>query len=177
LSEFDFLNRSQIQHLHDLKSERNANRFLNDMGEYLNKFRHGLEYVYHLNKAGADRIGAGKVRKRISNVDHFLLRNQLRIALHNPKTWENEIRVKIGSFSIVCDAKFMMNNIPAFVEVDVTQPMAANKAKIEKYKKLKEISNLPFNLIWVTAVESRRDKLRELMAGMTGRVYTLKDIQ
>jgi hypothetical protein len=177
LKRFDYLTRAQLQRIHNLKGERNANRVLNSMDEYLNKFRHGMEYVYCLNKAGRERVQCDVIRKKTPNIDHFLLRNQLWIHLKYPSTWENEIRINVGDQSIVCDAKFMAKGgIPVFVEADVTQPMIKNKQKADRYRKIKAMSADPFHVVWITQLDSRRAKLNELMEGLTGRVYTLNEI-
>ncbi|MFC4409426.1 replication-relaxation family protein [Chungangia koreensis] len=177
LKKLDYLTRSQIQQLHDLKSVRNANRILKDMSQYLSSFTVGVEHVYYLNKEGRERVRSDVERRKTANIKHFILRNQLYIYLKCPETWKNEVKMKAGETYIVCDAKFMMNNIPAIVEVDCSQTMAKNEEKIEKYRKIKELTGQPFNLIWITELESRRESLRELMEGLTGRVYTLNDIR
>ncbi len=171
------MTRLQLQTIHNLKGDRNANRILNDMSEYLHSFRHGLENVYYLSKTGRERIKSDVIRKKTPNVQHFLLRNQLWMHLKYPSTWQNEVRIKIGDISIVCDAIFKNNNAHVFVEVDVSQPMIENKRKIDKYKKIKEITNQDFILIYVTELESRRMKLTELMKGLKGKVYTLNEIK
>jgi hypothetical protein len=176
LRKCDYLTRSQIQRIHNLKGDRNANRVLKSMEEYLGSFRHGLEKVYHLNKAGRERVAATQIRKKTPNVQHFILRNQLWISLGRPRTWENEYKVKAGEVSLVCDAKFTTKGgIPVFVEVDVTQPMIKNSAKISKYKKLKETTDDPFHVVWITEIESRRAKLTDLMKGLPGKIFTLKE--
>ena len=178
LKKFDYLTRSQIQRVHNLKGERNANRFLNSMSEYIGSFRHGLENVYYLNKKGRERVGCDVIRKKTPNIQHFLLRNQLWIELKCPRTWENEIKMKVGDLSIVSDAKFIMKGgIPVLIEVDVMQPMAKNKLKIQKYKEIKRITGQEFHLLWVTELESRRPKLESLMDGIAGKVYTLNEIK
>jgi hypothetical protein len=171
------LTRSQIQRIHGLKGDRNANRVLKSMEEYLGSFRHGLENVYYLNKAGRDRVQCEVIRKKTPNIEHFLIRNQLWIHLGFPRTWDNEIKLKVGDTSIVCDAKFTAKGgIPVFVEVDVTQPMIKNRAKVEKYKKIREMTGQQFHLVWITQLEGRRAKLQEMMGDLTGRIYSLKEI-
>lgn len=176
LKRFDYLTRSQIQRIHNLKGDRNANRVLKSMEEYLGSFRHGLENVYCLNKAGRDRVQCETIRKKTPNIEHFLLRNQLWIALRYPHTWENEVKLKVGDVSVVSDAKFIKNGVPVFVEVDISQPMIKNRAKIEKYKKIKEMTNDPFHVVYVTQLEGRRAKLNEMLVGLSGKVYTMKEI-
>lgn len=176
LKKCDYLTRRQLQTIHNLKGDRNANRILNDMGQYLHSFRHGLENVYYLSKDGRERVKAKVVRKKTPNVQHFLLRNQLWIYLKCPASWKNEVRVKVGDKSIVCDAIFKNNKVPVFVEVDVSQPMAVNKKKMEKYRQIKDMTKQSFQLVWVTELESRRNKLKELAGDLPCVVFTLNEI-
>lgn len=164
--------------MHDLKSVRNANRVLKSMDEYLNSFRNDIEKVYYLSKKGREYIGASelKARAKTQNVGHFLTRNQLFVHLKQPRTWRNEIKIKVGDFYVVCDAKFEENGIPVFVEVDCQQQMIINKSKVDKYRKLREMTKKDFKLIWVTEIESRREKLRELSIGLPNEIYTLGEI-
>lgn len=177
LKKQSYMTRKQLQTLHRLGGDRNANRVLKDMSEYLHSFKHGMENVYYLSKQGRERVNSKVIRKKTAQVEHFLLRNQLWIHLKCPITWKNEMKIKAEGLTIRCDAMFYQGKTPVFVEVDVSQPMMRNKAKIEKYKKLKEISDQEFYLVWVTALESRRATLKELMKGLSGKVYTLNEIQ
>jgi Replication-relaxation len=177
LKKLDYLTRSQLQILHNLKGDRNANRVLKNLDEYISCFRHGLEKVYYLNKNGRERVQCEKVRKKTPNIQHFLIRNQFYIHMQRPSTWENEIKVSVGELSIVCDAKFEYKGTPCFVEIDISQPMVKNKSKIDKYKKMKELTGDPFYLIWVTELESRRYKLTQLCEGLVGKIYTFNDIK
>lgn len=171
------MTRKQIQVLHNLGGDRNANRVLNDMREYLHSFRHGMENVYYLSKEGRERVNSKVVRKKTSQIEHFLLRNQLWIYLKCPTTWKNEVKVKIGDHSIICDAMFYQGKTPVFIEVDVSQQMVKNKTKIDKYRQIKESIKQDFILVWITELESRRAKLNELMKGLKYRVYTLNEIK
>jgi hypothetical protein len=99
------------------------------------------------------------------------------VALRKPHTWENELKIIVGDISVVCDAKFVKNGIQAFVEVDISQPMIKNRAKIEKYRKIQELTGEKFHVVWITELESRRPKLNELMTGMSGKVYTFNEIK
>lgn len=177
LSDLDYLTRSQLQQIHDLKGERNANRFLKSMGDYVSYFRNGLEKVYYLNATGRDYIGEGRVRKRTSQVDHFLLRNQLFIELGQPPSWEKEVRIKAGDLSLVCDARYHDNGRWCFVEVDCQQSMKRNRGKVDKYRKIREATRENFKIVWITEMESRRQKLARLCAGMPFRVYTAQDVR
>lgn len=176
LKRFDYLTQAQIQVIHDLKGERNANRVLNGMSAYISSFRNGLEKVYYLNKNGREYMDHNIIRKKTANADHFITRNQLWIYLRRPKEWQNEVQIKAGEISIVCDAKTSQNGIPVFIEVDISQPMQVNKAKIQKYKKLQQISKDPFYVVWVTKFPGRKKKLMELSAGLKGHVYTVEEI-
>ncbi|MGE6611849.1 replication-relaxation family protein [Peribacillus sp. NPDC076916] len=176
LKRFDYLTQAQIQVIHDLKGERNANRILNGMSAYICSFRNGLEKVYYLNKNGREYMDHNIIRKKTANADHFITRNQLWIYLRRPKEWQNEVQIKAGDISIVCDAKTSQNGIPVFIEVDISQPMQVNKAKIQKYKKLQQISKDPFYVVWVTKFPGRKKKLMELSAGLKGHVYTVEEI-
>ena len=176
MKKFDYLTRRQIQTIHNLGGDRNANRILNDMSEYLQSFRHGLEKVYYLSKSGRERVKCDVIRKKTPNIQHYLLRNQLWIYFNNPSSWKNEIKIKAGAITIVCDAMFTKNNTQYFIEIDVSQPMIKNKHKIDKYKKIKELTGAKFTLIWLTEIRSRKQKIRELMRGINGEVFTLDEI-
>ena len=147
------------------------------MAEYLNVFKHGFENVYCLSKKGRERVQCDVIRKKTPNIQHFLLRNQLWIAMDCPHTWENEIKITVNDVSLVCDAKFLLAKTDMVVEVDVSQPMSANKRKIDKYRRIKELTGNDFSLIWVTELESRKPKLQKLMEGFPGSVYSLKEIK
>jgi hypothetical protein len=170
------MTQTQLRIIHDLKGDRNANRILNDMEDYVDRFRNELEYVYYLNKEGREMVGCNTVRKKTANIEHFILRNQLWIHLGKPFTWENEVKITAEKTSVVCDAKFTKNGIPVFVEVDVSQSMTVNREKIKKYKKIKELTGENFHLVWITKLESRRKRLTELCEGLTGKIYTYNDI-
>ena len=146
------------------------------MAEYLGTFRHEREIVYHLNKNGRDRVQHDVIRKKTPNIQHFLVRNQLWMHLKRPYSWQNEAKIKVGDTSIVCDALFNQKGVTVFVEVDITQPMINNRKKIDRYKKIKELTDQPFHVVWITEIESRKPKLTELSARLTGRIYTLKEI-
>ncbi|MGE8082093.1 hypothetical protein [Peribacillus loiseleuriae] len=79
-----------------LKWDRNANRVLNDMAEYLGTFRHEGNIVYYLNKNGRERIQHDVIRKKTPNIQHFLVRNQLWMHLKRLHSWQNEAKIKVG---------------------------------------------------------------------------------
>lgn len=177
LKRFDYLTRRQIQTIHNLGGDRNANRILNDMSEYLQSFRHGMELVYYLSKTGRERVKCEVIRKKTPNIQHFLLRNQLWIYLKCPSSWKNEVKIKASDTTVICDAVFYQGDTPIFVEVDCSQSMAINKKKIEKYRKIRELTEQDFILAWVTELESRRSRLNALCAGLKTRVFTLNEIK
>lgn len=178
LKKLDFLSRTQLQELHDLGGDRNANRILRNMRQYLSYFSHGKEYVYYLNANGRAVVGCDKVRKRTQQAAHTLLRNQLYLRIGKPADWRNEIRVKVGDVDIICDAKFeAKGGSPVFVEVDVEQRMTENFAKIYRYKRISELSGDDFFVIFVTQTEHRRAKLAEACEGLSAKIYTAMDIR
>ena len=76
LDRFGFLSRSHLQKLHRLGGDRNAQKVLKRMEEYLYSFREdGYGAVYYLNKVGRQMIGSNKVVKRTLQVRHALMRN------------------------------------------------------------------------------------------------------
>ncbi len=175
LKKLDYLSRSQLQVLHNLKGKRNANRVLSNMSQYLSSFRHGKENVYYLNSKGRDIVSCEKVRKKTQNIEHFIMRNQLYMAVGRPSTWENEIKVKIKGNNLICDAKFLIDKKPVFVEVDNEQSMQQNRVKITKYREISQI-NSNFYIMWITKTDYRKKKLIELCEGLNNQVYSMNDI-
>lgn len=184
MKKLDFLTRSQIQTIHNLKSDRNAQRVLKQI-EGVSVSRHG-ENVYFLNAKGRELTNCDKVRKHTSNVEHYVMRNYLFIAYGMPATWENEIRIISGSkkksneIVIVADALFERNKRQHIVEVDNQQKMQANRNKMNKYREL--INRMAFGekppiFLWVTSTEYRRKQLLKLCEGLEAYVYTLDDFR
>ncbi|RDY70339.1 hypothetical protein DXT76_13825, partial [Halobacillus trueperi] len=62
MKKLDFLTRGQLQLLHDLKSDRNAQHVLKQMSPFLNTFKDG-QNIYYLNNKGRARVECEKVRK------------------------------------------------------------------------------------------------------------------
>jgi len=185
LKKLDYLTRTQIQEIHQLKSDRNAQRVLKQMEEYLHVIRNG-ENIYYLNAKGRELVNCDKVRKSTGNIDHYIMRNYLYLMCGCPKSWENEIRFKsVGNTkkdTVVCvaDAYFKHGDAFIIVEVDNTQKMNKNKVKIEKYKTLKErgtFGPLIPNFIWITTTEYRRKELLALNKGLAVQVYTIADFK
>jgi hypothetical protein len=183
LKKLDYLTRGQIQRIHNLKSDRNAQRVLKQMEEYLCVMRNG-ENVYYLNSKGRALVNCDKVRKSTGNVQHYIMRNYIYIAAGCPANWRNEIRITSeGSTKkdkVVCipDALYNHGDFYTVVEVDNTQTMKKNQAKIEKYRMLKQ--RLAFGMIapkfiWITTTEHRRQELLKLSDGLQTQVFTLAD--
>jgi hypothetical protein len=176
LKKLDYLNRSQIQRLHNLGSVSNANRFLKGMNDYLAYFRDG-ENIYYLNKEGRNRIDCQRIRKKTTNARHFLMRNDLYIEVGRPSSWKNEMKLSIPDTDIViiCDALYKVGNRYHFVEVDNTQKMTKNKHKVKEYRKLAKETD--FTLIWVTTTEYRKKRLETISEGLNSKVYLWNDLK
>lgn len=181
----DYLTTSQIQALHDLKSERNAQRVLKNMSDYLNVVKQG-QYIYYLNAEGREIVDCKKNRKATGNFMHFVMRNTLYIAFGMPETWKNEIKIsskgvnKKDTVVNVADALFKYENTYQIVEVDNIQKMTVNRKKISKYRQLIDrgaFGNVPPVIIWITTTELRRKQLTEACGkyGITSQVYTTSD--
>lgn len=174
LAKLDYLSRSQLQRMHNLKSDRNANHFLRSMSDYLCSFRNG-ENIYYLSAAGRERVGCEKIRKRTMQSDHFLLRNQLYLALGRPVTWRNEIKIKTNGVSVVADAMFHRGGQYYFVEIDITQKMSENARKIERYRKMYAANR--FKLIFATTTEYRKKRILKLCSGLDAEIYLREELQ
>ncbi len=176
LKRCDYLTREQLQKLHDLGGVRNAQRFLNNMNEYISHFTDSKKKVYYLNAYGREQVQADKVRKKTVQVHHFLMRNDLYIHLGRPFTWKNEVKISVGAHSIIADAVFNLKKLHYFVEIDYKQSMSKNISKIKRYKELSAI-NPQFALLWVTTTPYRKKKLEALCAGLKGKVYLWDDVK
>lgn len=153
------------------------------MEDYVSVIRDG-ENVYYLNANGRALVNCEKVRKRTGNIDHYIMRNHLYIAMGCPATWRNEIRIvnegasKKDKVVCVADALFKQGDAYCIVEVDNTQTMKKNQAKVEKYRKLKErmaFGMMAPKFIWITSTDYRRNELRKLSEGLNVEIYTTAD--
>ncbi|WP_228307274.1 replication-relaxation family protein [Priestia sp. J2] len=179
LKTLNYLSRSQIQTLHDLKGDRNAQKFLKSMDEYLNSFRDG-ETIYYLSKEGRERVDCPRVIKKTTTARHYIMRNALYIAFSQPETWKNEQRIKHKIATIVCDATFVEDNTRYLIEIDHEQKMNANRTKMEKYRKLIEINAFgksSIQLVWMTTTEYRRKQLEKLCEGLNAQIFMITDFQ
>lgn len=184
LNKLDYLSRSQIQRLHDLKGERNARRVLQAMSGLLGSFRGDTgESIYYLNKAGRARIGSDTTRSKTAQANHYLMRNDAYI-YYRPEAWKNEQRFLIdGKPLVIADAYFQYKLRRYFLEVDHLQHMTKNRDKIERYKRLKATGALQERLkyfprlVWVTVTESRKKQLLEWCEGLETVVHLWEDIK
>ncbi|KAB2332917.1 replication-relaxation family protein [Bacillus mesophilum] len=178
LKKLGFLSRSQIQRLHRLGGDRNANRILSDMNDYLHAVRLD-EKVYYLNAAGRERVGATKVLKKTHQITHHLMRNSLYIAQGCPSSWKVEVKLAVkNEVTVIADALFTMADRYFICEVDNTQRMAENKAKIAKYRHLIALGVFKKQpkFIWITTTEYRRKQLEKMCEGLDARIYTRGDL-
>jgi hypothetical protein len=174
LKKHSYLSRSQIQKIHRLGSTRNANRVLKDMSEYLSSFRHG-ENVYYLNKQGRERVKSEKICKKTIQVNHYLMRNSLYIALGCPAKWKNEMKMKVGNTYIIADALFEEKEVINIVEVDFTQKMMENRKKMERYRKIIELTGRQFKFHWITTTHNRQKQISEMCYDLDYHVSLAKD--
>ncbi|MED5015933.1 replication-relaxation family protein [Paenibacillus chibensis] len=181
LDSFGFLSTSQIQRLHNLGGRRNTTRILTDMGELLSSFREG-ETVYYLSAKGRREIGSQKARRRTQLVQHTLMRNEVYIA-QRPEIWKPEYSVKWEGKEIIADAIYRKGGVYTFVEIDLTQSMAANERKVLAYKELRnsgkwqaKYGTFP-NVLFVTTTEQRKAKLIAASSDLSIEVITFNDLK
>jgi hypothetical protein len=185
-----FATREQLQRIHDLKSDRNALKILNQMKEYFHIQVHNGLNVYYLSKKGRDTIGTDIEMKWSLQVDHYLLRNELYVHFKCPRDWrvEHEIVFKpkglvTSEKRIIADASFTHKGVFYLLEVDRTQSMMENRGKIEVYAELNPLLYERFNqypvIIFYTTTEIRRKKLADYCSvkGLKCQVYTKNDIR
>lgn len=154
------------------------------MSPFISSFRGETgENIYYLNKEGRERVGSNVVRTKSSQVNHYLMRNDVYIH-YKPEDWKNEVTVKVeGIVTIIPDAYFRHNLRRHFLEVDHLQHMIKNKEKIEKYKKLKATKTFQNNLkyfpplVWVTLTEGRKKQLQEWCDGLETIVHVWDEIK
>ena len=184
LDKLQFLSRSQLQEIHNLKSDRNAQRVLRNLRTYLNVERLE-ENVYYLNKAGRSYIGSDNVVQKSAQIKHILMRNQLYIYMGCPDHWEIEKAVELaGTFYVRPDVLFTTDKLH-FAEIDATQKMSVNKAKIEAYAKMRDTKMFHVEygyfpkLIWLTRTTIKKERLIALCRekGLQHTVYSLEDIK
>jgi len=108
------------------------------------------------------------------------MRNSLYIAFGSPATWKNEVKLEIpGQVKVIADAIFTRNNQYHIIEVDNTQKMSKNRAKIDRYKQLIEMDvfKKPPIFTWITTTQYREKQLSKLLDGMEHQIFTIADFQ
>ncbi|MGN7470519.1 replication-relaxation family protein [Brevibacillus sp. SAFN-007a] len=178
------MSRQQLQRLHRLGGDRNAQKVLKRMEECLYSFREeGYGAVYYLNQIGRQMIGSQKVVRRTLQTRHTLMRNDFFFYAGCPASWKNEMKVTDGKATLVTDALFIKDKRYHFLEVDNTQSMAENGLKVKKYREMFErgVFQLEFGyfpaLHVVTVSRSRVKRFVEMCQGMPARVYCIEDIR
>lgn len=183
LKKFDYITARQVQKLFDWKPD-NMYRILRQLSPYLNVFKDGMTNIYYLNAAGREVTQCQKVRKRLTTVMHYIMRNDLYIYLGQPETWKNEVRFrytgsgKRDKITIVADAYYTTDRAH-IIEIDYTQRMNQNKIKVEKYRRLIEkgaFKGMP-ELVWVTTTTYRKKALLDLCEGLDTKVYLGSDLR
>jgi len=112
------------------------------------------------------------------------MRNDLWLHYGCPSDWRSEIKVSDGKTNVIVDAMFTQSLRYHFLEVDRTQTMTENRAKIKRYKELattglltEKLGHFP-TVIWLTTTELRRKQLQEACSALPiAKVYTLDDIK
>src|SRR5690625_1850972 len=123
---------------------------------------------------GGDLIGKENPRLMQSQIDHAVMRNDLRAKLGYPSDWKNEVPIKLnGEKIVIADAVYTHNRRIYFVEIDNRTSMQTNNSKIKRYAKVLPNLQKPATLVWYTLSKSRKKKLRENSekSGLDCRVY------
>jgi hypothetical protein len=184
LKKLDYLNREQLQKIHRLGKKRNANKVLKELSPFLSNFREEDDpTIYYLNESGREYVNSQKERRKNKFVHHVIMRNDIYIYFGYPHEWKNEMRLKDGEFTVICDAWFKRDNQFHILEVDSLQKMKVNRSKIQQYKGLYKNGAITQHLgyfpkmIWLTTTELRRKQLKELCEGLPFEIYTIDDIR
>lgn len=185
-----FATREQLQRIHDLKSDRNALKILNQMKEFFHVQVHKGLNVYYLSKKGRDTIGSDVEMKWTLQAEHHLLRNELYIYFNCPSDWRTEHEIVFTPKGlvqtekrIIADASFTNMGIIHLLEVDRTQSMSENKEKIDTYADLSPLLFDKFNhhpvIIFYTISELRKKKLEEYckVKGVKCMIFTKEDLR
>ncbi|MEH6940912.1 replication-relaxation family protein [Bacillus sp. JJ722] len=179
LKKLGYASRTQLQRIHRLGGDRNANRVLTEMREYLCSVRLE-ENVYYLNAEGRERVGCQRVLKKTGQVTHYLMRNALFIAFGCPASWRSEVKLEVsGEAKVIADALFSRENRYYICEIDNTQKMAANRDKIARYRRMVELGvfkQAPA-FVWLTTTEYRRQELAKLCEGLCVKIYTASELR
>jgi hypothetical protein len=111
LDKLGCLKRSQLQMILGISDVRMMNRILYRMRKYLNHV-YLDEYAYYLNKKGREAVGPDKEFRKNSQIEHYLMRNDVYIFYHYPKDWQVECPVtwkeKGKEYRIIADAQLLI---------------------------------------------------------------------
>jgi Replication-relaxation len=178
LKKLGFIERNQIQLIHNIGSVRTTQRVMQQLKPYVSSFR-DERTIYYLNSEGRRMVDSKKALKKSTTANHYILRNYLYIAFECPSEWKNEVRLKYKDVNVIADAYFKRGENVHIIEVDHTQKMNVNQKKIEKYRKLLDYGALPAStlLTWITTTEYRRQRLDAMCEGMRVQVFTASDFQ
>src|SRR5690625_1026639 len=163
LADLTYATSKQINNAINLGGDRNARRILYEMenDKLVGSLRRESK-VYYLAGKGGDLIGKDNPRLKRSQIDHAVMRNELRARLGYPKDWCNEVPIKInGEVIVIADAVYSEGGRLYFVEIDNQTSMQTNNSKIKRYAKIVRNLKQSATLGWYTMVESRKRKLRE----------------
>lgn len=131
-------------------------------------------------------VGSEKVITKTLQYEHTLMRNDIYIHFNCPKNWHNEYLIPAKEFKIVPDALFQAENEVYFLEVDHMQKMKENYAKIDKYRKFRDMglwqqaNNGHFpTLLFYTNKDSRKHQLMEYCTKkeLKHLIYTKTDLE
>src|SRR5690625_1273161 len=163
LEDLTYATSEHLRGLINIGGDRNARRILQEIEkDGLIRSLRQLSKVYFLSGKGGDLIGKSNPRLNGAEIDHCLIRNDLRAELEYPNDWRNEVAIKInGETSLIADAVFTRGGWLHFVEVDNRATMATNYKKIDRYARLFERINKPAVLVFCTRIKSRRNLLRK----------------
>lgn len=184
LKRFDFMTRDQLRRYFRIGTVRHTNRILEGLSDYLMRIRDGTQTIFYLNKHGRQYVDCVKIRKKGGHIQHTVMRNDLWLHYGCPSDWRSEIKVSDGKAAVIIDAMFTQSLRYHFVEVDNTQAMAENRAKIKRYKELhdngllaKQLGHYP-TVVWLTTTELRRQQLQDACEALPiTKVFTLSDIK
>lgn len=184
LKRFDFMTRDQLRRYFRIRTPRQTNRVLAALSDYTASIREGYQTIYYLNSLGRQYVDCAKVRKKGGHVMHTVMRNDLWLHYGCPGDWRSEIKVSDGKATVIVDAMFTQSLRYHFLEVDHTQTMAENRAKLKRYEALhdngllaKQLGHYP-TVVWLTTTELRRQQLQDACKTLPiTKVFTLADIK
>lgn len=184
LKRFDFMTRDQLRSYFRIGTVRHTNRVLEGLSDYLMRIRDGTQTIFYLNSHGRQYVDCVKIRKKGGHVLHSVMRNDVWLYYGCPPDWRSEIKVSDGRTHVIVDAMFTQSLRYHFLEVDRTQPMSENRAKIRRYQALanngllaKQLGHFP-SIVWLTTTELRRQQLQDACKTLpVTKVFTISDIK